>query len=69
MRHRKIHGCLRKEPVESTKIDYPVINELEKEVFKKEFKEQNIKTRLSNLEKKTLGKTYENDDYHHVLIG
>ncbi len=51
-----------KEPVESTKIDYPVINELEKEVFKKEFKEQNIKTRLSNLEKKTLGKTYENDD-------
>lgn len=51
-----------KEPVESTKIDYPVINELEKEIFKKEFKEQNIKTRLSNLEKKTLGKTYENDD-------
>lgn len=51
-----------KEPVESTKIDYPVINELEKEVFKKEFKDQNIKTRLSNLEKKTLGKTFENDD-------
>ena len=51
-----------KEPTESTKIDYPVINELEKEIFKKEFKDQNIKTRLSNLEKKTFGKTYDSDD-------
>lgn len=51
-----------KEPVESTKIDYPVINELEKQVFKQEFKSQNIKTRLSKLETKTFGKTYENDD-------
>lgn len=51
-----------KEPVESSKIDYPVINELEQQVFKKEFKEQNIKTRLSNLETKTFGKTYQNDD-------
>lgn len=51
-----------KEPAESSKIDYPVINELEKHVFKKEFKDQNIKTRLSKLEEKTLGKTFENDD-------
>lgn len=51
-----------KEPVESTKIDYPVINELEKQVFKQEFKTLNIKTRLSKLETKTFGKTYENDD-------
>lgn len=51
-----------KEPTESSKIDYPVINELEKEVFKKEFKDQNIKTRLSNLEKKTFGKSYDSDD-------
>ncbi len=51
-----------KEPVESTKIDYPVINELEQQVFKKEFKDQNIKTRLSNLETKTFGKTYEKED-------
>lgn len=51
-----------KEPAESAKMDYPAINELEKQVFKKEFKEQNIKTRLSNLETKTFGKTYENDD-------
>ncbi len=51
-----------KEPVESTKMDYPSINELEKLVFKKEFKDQNIKTRLSNLETKTFGKTYDKDD-------
>ncbi len=51
-----------KEPVESTKIDYPVINELEQQVFKKEFKDQNIKTRLSKLETKTFGKTYDSDD-------
>lgn len=51
-----------KEPTESTKIDYPVIDELEKAVFKKEFKDQNIKTRLTNLEKKTFGKSYENED-------
>ncbi len=51
-----------KEPTEASKMDYPAINELEKEVFKKEFKDQNIKTRLSNLETKTFGKTYEKDD-------
>ncbi len=51
-----------KEPVESSKIDYPVINELEQQVFKKEFKDQNIKTRLTNLENKTFGKSYDNED-------
>ena len=51
-----------KEPVESTKIQYPAIDELEQQIFKKDFKTQNIKTRLSNLEKKTFGKSYETDD-------
>lgn len=51
-----------KEPAEAAKMDYPVINELEKQVFNKEFKEQNIKTRLSKLEEKTFGKTYEKED-------
>ena len=51
-----------KEPAEASKMDYPVIDELEREVFKKENKGQNIKTRLSNLETKTFGKTYEKDD-------
>lgn len=50
------------EPKESAKIDYPVINELEKEVFKKEFKDQNIKTRLANLENKTFGKSFPTED-------
>ncbi|MBR1425492.1 hypothetical protein IJ579_08020 [bacterium] len=51
-----------KEPAEATTIDYPVINELEQQVFKKDFKGQNIKTRLSNLEKKTFNKSYDNED-------
>ena len=53
---------MEKEPVESAKIDYPVINELEKQVFKQEYKNENIKSRLSKLETKTFGKTYENED-------
>lgn len=51
-----------REPEEAAKMDYPVINELEKQLFKKEFKNQDIKTRLSNLETKTFGKSYANDD-------
>ena len=51
-----------KEPEEAATMDYPVINELEKQVFKKEFKNSNIKMRLSNLERKTFNKTYDNDD-------
>ena len=51
-----------KEPDSAKTMDYPAINELEKQVFKKEFKTQNIKTRLSNLEQKTFNKTYDNDD-------
>lgn len=51
-----------KEPKEAQNMDYPVINELENQIFKKEFKGQNLKTRLSNLEKKTFNKTYDNDD-------
>ena len=51
-----------KEPPEASKMDYPAIDELEKQVFKKEFKNENIKTRLSKLEKETFNKTYDNDD-------
>ena len=51
-----------KEPSEASKMDYPAIDELEKQVFKKEFKNENIKTRLAKLEKQTFKKTYENDD-------
>ena len=51
-----------KEPAEAATMDYPVIDELEKLAHGKESKGQNIKTRLSNLEKKTFNKTYDNDD-------
>ena len=51
-----------KEPSSAASMDYPAIDELEKQVFKKVSKGQNIKTRLSNLEQKTFSKTYEKDD-------
>ena len=51
-----------KEPAEAQNMDYPVINELEKQVFKQEHKNENIKSRLSKLEQKTFNKTYEKDD-------
>lgn len=51
-----------KEPPSAATMDYPAIDELEKQVFKKVSKGQNIKARLSNLEKKTFNKTYDKDD-------
>lgn len=51
-----------KEPAEAANMDYPVINELEKQVFQKESKGENIKSRLSKLEQKTFNKTYDKDD-------
>lgn len=51
-----------KEPVETNKMDYPSVNELEKIVFNKEFKTENLNNRLSKLETKTFGKTYDNDE-------
>ena len=44
-------------------VDYPAINELEMQVFKKEFKKQDLNTRLANLEKKAFGKTFSNEDF------
>lgn len=51
-----------KEPAEASKMDYPAVDELEKIVFNKEFKTENLSTRLSKLETKTFGKTFENDE-------
>lgn len=51
-----------KEPDSAATMDYPAVDELEKHVFKKVNKGQNLKTRLANLEKKTFNKTYDNDD-------
>ncbi len=44
-------------------VDYPAINELEKQLFKQEFKTQDLNTRLANLEKKSMGKTFPSDDF------
>ena len=47
---------------EDPNIDYPVINELEKSVFNKEFKNMKVKDRLAQLEKKVFTKDYTADD-------
>ena len=58
-----------KEPPEAAKMDYPAIDELEKTVFNKDFRGQNIKTRLSNLETKTFGKTYDKKMRYNPCVG
>jgi len=50
-------------PPAGANVDYPSINELEKETFKQEFKNKDINERLSALEKKTFGKTYDTDAF------
>jgi hypothetical protein len=45
-------------------VDYPAVNELEKLVFNKEFKEKDLNVRLAQLEQKTFKKTYANDDFN-----
>lgn len=40
-------------------IDYPAVNELEEQIFGKTYKNLDINTRLSKLEKETFRKTYE----------
>lgn len=42
-------------------VDYPAVNELEKQIFNKENKNLDINVRLSNLEKQTFGKTFNDD--------
>ncbi len=51
-----------KEPAEASKMDYPAVDELERAVFQKEFKNEKLPTRISKLETKTFGKTFESDD-------
>lgn len=48
-------------PPAGANVDYPSINELEKHVFKQEFKSKDLNSRLASLEKQSLGKTFEND--------
>ncbi len=50
-------------PPAGANVDYPSINELEKETFKQEFKNKDINERLSALEKKAFGKSYDADAF------
>ena len=52
-----------KMPPAGANVDYPSINELEKKVFKQEFKNTDLNTRLAKLEKETFGKTYDTDAF------
>lgn len=48
-------------PQEDKNVNYPIVNQLETQVFKKENKGTNINTRLSNLEQKVFNKVYSDD--------
>lgn len=50
-------------PPAGANVDYPSVNELERQVFKKEFKSQDLNKRLTSLEKQSLGQTYESDAF------
>lgn len=48
-------------PKADSTVNYPIVNDLEKRVFKKEFKATEINQRLANLEKNVFKKTYNDD--------
>lgn len=48
-------------PKADSSVNYPIVNELEKNVFNKEFKNIEINQRLANLEKNVFKKTYDDD--------
>ena len=50
-------------PPAGANVDYPSVNELEKQIFKQEFKNQDLNSRLAKLEKEALGQTFENDAF------
>lgn len=50
-------------PPAAANVDYPSINELERKIFKQEFKTKDLNSRLANLEKESLGKTFETEPF------
>lgn len=50
-------------PPAGANVDYPSINELEKQIFKKEFKDKDLNSRLASLEKQSLGQTFDNEPF------
>lgn len=52
---------IEKMPKADSSVNYPIVNELEQRVFKKEFKTNEVNQRLSNLEQNVFKKTYNDD--------
>lgn len=48
-------------PKAASNVSYPAVDEMEQKIFKKTFPKDDIVQRLSNLEKKTFNKTYNDD--------
>ena len=48
---------------EDNSVNYPVVNEIEKKLFNKEYKNRDFHTRIVTIEKKLFGKVYDVDDY------
>lgn len=48
-------------PKADSSVNYPVVNILESEIFKKEYKTMDINKRLANLEQKTFKRVYNDD--------
>jgi hypothetical protein len=54
---------LAEEKIPPSNVDYPSINELEKQVFNKEFKTEDLNSRLAKLEKQVFGETYNTNSF------
>ncbi len=52
---------LEREPIADSNIQYPAVDELEKSVFNQTYTSKDIKQRLSALEEKTFGKSFNDD--------
>lgn len=50
-------------PPVGANVDYPSINELEKHIFKQEFKTKDLNSRLASLEKQTFNQTFDNEPF------
>lgn len=48
-------------PKADSNVNYPIVNDLEKKVFNKEFKTLDVEQRLTNLEKNVFKKAYNDD--------
>ena len=44
-------------------VNYPVVDEIEKKLFNKTYKDRDFHTRIVTIEKKLFGKVYDVDDY------